>query len=104
MTIPTRIKTRQKDGVTEILCRVNHPMEAPRCGEVTNNEKGVAHFIQKLIFEAKGKQILEADLGATISKDPVFIVRVSGLRAGDSVAVRWTDNKGQKGSASTTIA
>lgn len=63
-----------------------------------------AHFIQKVIFEVNGKQIAEADVGTSISKDPFFAVRIKGVKSGDSVEVRWTDNKGERGRASTTIA
>ncbi len=63
-----------------------------------------AHFIQKLIFEVNGRQVAEADIGMAVAQDPVFIVRVRGTRSGDAIRVKWTDNRGEKGSASTFVA
>ena len=100
----TRIKTRQRGSATEVLCLVDHPMETgqridPRTGRVVP-----AHFIQKLIFEVNGKQVAEADIGTAIAQDPVFIVRIRGTSSGDTIKVKWTDNRGEKGSASTFVA
>jgi sulfur-oxidizing protein SoxZ len=63
-----------------------------------------AHFIQKLIFEVNGRQVAEADIGTAVAQDPVFIVRVRTTRSGDAIRVKWTDNRGEKGSASTFVA
>lgn len=63
-----------------------------------------ARFIQKVIFEINGLTVAEVDIGTAIARDPVFTVRVRGVKRGDSIRVKWTDNKGEKGGASTTIA
>ena len=62
-----------------------------------------AHFIQKVIFEVNGLPVAEVDIGTAIARDPVFTVRVKSAKRGDSIRVKWTDNKGEKGGASTTI-
>jgi sulfur-oxidizing protein SoxZ len=99
----TRIKTRQRNGVTEILCLIDHPMETGGRIDTRTNRAVPAHFIQKLIFEVNGRQVAEADVGTAVAQDPVFIVRVRGIRSGDSIRVRWTDNRGDKGGASTFV-
>ncbi len=104
MARSTRIKTRQRSGVTEVLCLIDHPMETGQRIDPRTNRVIPAHFIQKLIFEVNGKQVAEADIGTAVAQDPVFVVRVRGTRSGDTIRVKWTDNKGEKGSASTFVA
>lgn len=105
MAKTTKIKTRQRSGnTTEILCLVNHPMETGERIDKRTHRTVPAHFIQKVIFEVNGQPVAEADVGAAVSTDPVFVVRIKGTKPGDSVRVKWTDNKGEKGGASTTVA
>ncbi len=100
----TKIKTRAKDGATEILVLVNHPMETGQRVDPKTKEKVPAHFIQNLNIEVNGKPVASADLGVAISKDPLIAVAVKGAKAGDKVKASWTDNKGENGSAETTVS
>jgi sulfur-oxidizing protein SoxZ len=100
----TKIKTRAKDGATEILVLVNHPMETGQRVDPKTKEKVPAHFIQNLNIEVNGKPVASADLGVAISKDPLIAVAVKGAKAGDKVKASWTDNKGESGSAETTVS
>ena len=100
----TRIRTRHRSGVTEVLCLIDHPMETGRRIDPRTHRTIPAHFIQKVIFEVNGKQVAQADIGTAVAQDPVFIIRVRGTRSGDAIRVKWTDNRGEKGSASTFVA
>lgn len=99
----TLVKTRQRGDVTEILCLVDHPMETGKRIDLRTHAVIPAHFIQKVIIEVNGRVVAEADIGTAIARDPVFTVRVRGAKRGDSIRVKWTDNKGEKGGASTTV-
>ncbi len=99
----TKIKTRPKEGGTEILVLVNHPMETGQRVDPKTKEKVPAHFIQKMTIEVNGKPVAVADLGVAVSKDPLIGVEVKGAKAGDKVKASWTDNKGETGNAETTI-
>jgi sulfur-oxidizing protein SoxZ len=83
---------------------IDHPMETGQRIDPRTKRVVPAHFIQKLIFEVNGRQVAEADIGTAVAQDPVFIVRVRGIRSGDAIRVKWTDNRGEKGSASTFAA
>jgi sulfur-oxidizing protein SoxZ len=104
MAKATQVKTRSKAGSTEILCRINHPMETGWRVDKDTKQRIPPHFIQKIVFEVNGKQVAVADVGMGMSRDPLFIIRVKGAKPGDSVEVKWTDNKGERGNASTTVA
>ena len=100
----TRIETRSRADATEILCRINHPMETGRRTSRRNGKRVPAHFIQRIVFELNGEQVAETHLGTGIAADPLLVIRVKGARSGDAVAVRWTDNSGERGGASTTVS
>ena len=98
----TKIKTRPKDGNTEILVLVNHPMETGQRVDAKTKAKIPAHWIQKLSVDLNGKTVADVDMGVAVSKDPLIAVAVKA-KAGDKVKVSWSDNKGGKGGADATV-
>lgn len=99
----TKIKTRPKDGATEILVLVDHAMETGLRVDPKTKEKIPAHWIQKLTVELNGKTVADVDMGVAISKNPLITVAVKGAKAGDKVKVNWSDNKGEKGGGDATV-
>jgi sulfur-oxidizing protein SoxZ len=99
-----KVRTKAADGATEIQALVSHPMETGQRVDAKTKEKIPAHFIQKMTFQLNGKDVAVVDTGVAVSKDPLISVRVKGAKAGDKVKVNWTDNKGESGSADTTVA
>lgn len=102
MARPTKIKVRKKGGQTEILVLVNHPMETGQRKDKKTKKKIPAHYIQKMTFDVNGKTVADANLGPAVSKNPLVGIRVAGAKKGSKVSVKWSDNKGESGSASTT--
>ncbi len=98
----TKIKTRPKDGATEILVLVSHTMETGLRVDAKTKDKIPAHWIQKLTVELNGKAVADVDMGVAISKDPLLAVAVKA-KVGDKVKVSWSDNKGEKGGAEATV-
>lgn len=97
----TKMRARPKNGGTEVLVLVNHPMETGQRVNPKTKKKIPAHFIQKMIFELNGKPVAVADLGVGISKDPLVGIQLKGTKPGDTIKVSWTDNKGESGTAET---
>jgi sulfur-oxidizing protein SoxZ len=79
-------------------------METGQRTDAKTKEKIPAHFIQKFTFAVNGKDVAVVDSGVAMSKDPLVSVRIKGAKAGDKVKVSWSDNKGESGSAETTVA
>jgi len=104
MARTTRMRTKAADGATEVLVLVNHPMETGQRKDKKTKETIPAHWIQKMTFSLNGKEVVVADLGVAISKDPLVGVKLKGAKAGDKVKVTWSDNKGETGQAETTIS
>ena len=103
MEMPTKLKIRPKDGLTEILVLVSHPMETGQRVDAKTKEKVPAHFIQTLSIQVNGKDVAVADLGVAVSKDPLIGISVAGAKKGDKVNVSWSDNLGNKGGADETV-
>jgi len=99
----TKIKTRPKDGATEILVLVNHPMETGQRVDKKTKQKVPAHWIQKLTIDVNGKTVADVEMGVAVSKDPLVAVAVKGAKSGDKVKVSWSDNKGEKGGADASV-
>jgi len=100
----TKIKTRPKDGDTEVLVLINHPMETGMRVDKKTNQKIPAHWIQKLSVELNGKVVADVDMGVAVSKDPLVGIAMKGAKTGDKVKVSWSDNKGEKGGADAIVA
>ncbi|OGI59097.1 MAG: thiosulfate oxidation carrier complex protein SoxZ [Candidatus Muproteobacteria bacterium RBG_19FT_COMBO_61_10] len=103
MEYPTKLKIRPKDGATEILILVSHPMETGLRVDSKTKEKVPAHFIQSMTIQLNGKDVAVADLGVAISKDPLVGVSIANAKKGDKVNVSWSDNQGNKGGADATV-
>lgn len=62
-----------------------------------------AHFIQELLISLNDKTVAGGMLGSAISKDPYFSIRFKKANPGDTVTIRWIDNRGQSDTASVLI-
>lgn len=94
MAAPIRIRARAKDGVTDVLVLMPHPMETG----LRKDESGrfvPAHFITDVRVQVAGRPVLEARMSIAVAADPLLNFRVRGARPGDKVEVHWTDSRGQ---------
>ncbi|MHB8535656.1 MAG: thiosulfate oxidation carrier complex protein SoxZ [Sulfuricaulis sp.] len=99
----TKIRTRTRDGVTDVLVLVDHPMETGLRTDKKTHMKVPAHFIQVMNFFLNGKEVVTANLGVAVSKDPLIGIKLKSAKPGDKLKVTWSDNKGESGSEETTI-
>src|SRR5690349_19945804 len=97
-----KIRAQLKNGITEVKVLMSHPMETGR----RKNDFGdiePAHFIQLVTATLNGKTVLEAQWGTGVSKNPYLTFRLRDAKAGDKIAVSWTDNKGDSDSIETAV-
>ena len=91
-----RMRAQLKGEVTEVKVLMTHPMETGR----RKSDVGdliPANFIQLVSATLNGKQVLEAQWGTAISKNPYLTFHLRGAKVGDMVRVNWTDNHGKTG-------
>lgn len=103
MADPIKIRVQQHGDFADIRILMQHPMETGQ----RKDDKGQAvalQFIQTFIVELNGKPLIEGQLNTSISRNPLFAFRARGIRAGDKIAVNWTDNGGERRRDEVTVA
>ena len=102
MPSPIKIRAQMKGDVAEIRVQLMHPMETGQRKD-PQGKPLAAHFVQTFSIAVNGKPVVDGQTGASISRNPVFVVKVKGAKAGEKVTVNWTDNKGEKRSDEAAI-
>lgn len=101
--IATKIRTKTRDGVTDVLVLVDHPMETGLRTDRNTKQKIPAHYIQKLTFSLNGKEVASTDLGPAVSKDPLIGIKLKDAKPGDKIKIHWSDNQGNSGGGEATV-
>lgn len=103
MAQPMKVRAALKGDVAEVKCLMNHEMENGLRKDAKTGNLVPAHFITNVTAEVGGKQVLDAQWGGGISKNPYLAFRVKGVKKGDKVVINWVDNKGETSTADATI-
>lgn len=99
-----KLRAKQSGGKATIKCLISHPMET---GQRKNKKTGKvipAHFIETVVGEHNGKQVIECLWSGGVSKNPYLSFKFTGAAKGDTVKITWTDNTGKSESAEAKIA
>lgn len=104
MAEPMKIRAQMQGGVADVKVLMNHPMETGQRKDARTGQTIPAHFIQQVTVTVGGTPVLDVQWSQAISKNPFIGLRVAGAKAGDKVAVSWSDNKGEKNIAEATVA
>lgn len=103
MADPMKIRATMQGEVADVRVLVNHPMETGQRKDSKTGELVPAHFIQSLTATVGEKKVVDAQIGSSVSRNPVFAFKVKGAKAGDKVVITWKDNKGDTRTDETTI-
>ena len=103
MADPMRIRAQAAGDKTTVRVLMSHEMET---GQRKDSAGKVipAWFIQEVTAAHNGKQVLSAEWGPSVAKNPFLQFNVKGAKAGDKISVSWTDNKGDKRSDEATVS
>ena len=93
MANPMRIRAASKDGITEVRILMNHEMETGQRRDAAG-ALVPAWFIQEVTAKLNDKDVMVAQWGPSIAKNPYFAFKIKGGKAGDTVSVTWLDNRG----------
>lgn len=102
MPDPIKLRATVKGDEGEVRMLLPHPMESGQRRDA-GGRLIPAHYITTLTVSLNGRPVIEGALGTAVSTNPLFAFQLNGAKIGDRVAVSWTDNKGQHGSAETNI-
>ena len=103
MADPMRIRAQASGGKATVRILMAHEMESGQ----RKDEAGhiaPAWFIQEVTATLNGHTVLEAEWGPGVSKNPFLQFVLKGAKAGDTVGVRWKDNRGDTRSDEATVA
>lgn len=98
-----KIRAQLKGDIADVKVLINHPMETGRRKDAKTGQFVPLHFIQHVVATINGSVVYEMQWSQSISTNPYFNFAVRGVRAGDQVAVDWTDNVGEKGHGESAV-
>ncbi len=94
MADPMRIRATLTGDVVEVKVLMSHPMETG----LRKDADGTlvpTHYINTVKASCNGKEVLTADWGPAVSKNPFLAFRFKGAAKGDKVSITWNDSKGE---------
>jgi sulfur-oxidizing protein SoxZ len=90
---PMRVRALERGGETEIKVLMRHDMETGLRKDAAG-KLIPAHFIQYFAVRHKDHEVINAQFGPSISKNPFVGFKFKGGTKGDKITVTWTDNLG----------
>lgn len=103
MTEPIKIRAQISGEITDIRILMQHPMETGQRRDESGKPLPI-HFIQTFTVKLNGLPMIEGQLNTSISKNPLFAFKSRGIKAGDKLAVLWTDNTGAQRQDEITLS
>lgn len=98
-----KIRAKNKNGQTTVKALINHPMETGMRKNKKTKKLIPAHFIQEVNCSSNGKNVLAANWGTAVSKNPYLSFKFKNSNKGDKVTLNWKDNQGNTDSTTVVI-
>jgi len=100
------IKVRAKidEGLAKVRILISHPMSIDQMDAATGQVKTPGHYIREIECTHKGATVFSADWGQAVSANPYLEFNLKGAAVGDTLTVRWRDNKNQSDSGEFKIS
>jgi sulfur-oxidizing protein SoxZ len=102
MADPMRIRAQSSADKATVRVLMSHEMETGQRKDAAGKVIP-AWYIQEVSATLNGKPVLSAQWGPSVAKNPFLQFNVKGAKAGDKVAVTWTDNRGDKRTDEATV-
>lgn len=103
MADPIRIRAQLVGQKTNVRALMAHEMESGQRKDAAG--KAVpAWYIQQVSASHNGKTVMTAHWGPSVSKNPFMQFVLKNAKAGDKVAITWTDNRGDTRTDEATVA
>ena len=94
MAANVKIRGKIKDGVASVKSLMSHPMETGTRRDPDGNLIP-AHYIERVTCYKNDQEVLSADWGASVSKNPYFAFKVKNAAPGDVIRITWVDKTGE---------
>jgi sulfur-oxidizing protein SoxZ len=93
MADPMRIRAQLSGDKATVRVLMAHEMESGQRKDAAGKTVPAWH-IQEVTALHNGKEVMTAEWGGGVSKNPFLQFVVKGAKAGDKITVTWKDNKG----------
>lgn len=103
MPDPMRIRAQAQGDHAVVKVLMSHDMETGLRKDASGKLVPAWH-ITEVSAALNGKTVMTAEWGTAISKNPFLQFHVKGAKAGDRIAIRWVDNRGESRSDEVTVA
>ena len=91
MAKKTRIKAKEKKGVTTVKAMASHAMLSYA---EAKSQKKEANFITRIVATVDGAIVYEVSTSQFLSKNPFVQFQFKGQNKGKELVFTWTDLKG----------
>jgi sulfur-oxidizing protein SoxZ len=88
-----RIRAQAQGGNAVVRVLMAHEMETGQRKDSAGKTIPAWH-ISDVTASLNGKQVLSAEWGPAVAKNPFLQFTIKGAKVGDKIAVTWKDNKG----------
>ena len=103
MADPMRIRAQMAGDKANVRVLMSHEMETGQRRD-SAGKTIPAWFIQEVTAQHNGKQVMRAEWGPSVAKNPFLQFSVKGAKAGDKITITWVDNKGDKRTDEATVS
>ena len=103
MSDPMRIRAQAAGSNAIVRVLMSHEMETGQRKDAAGKTIPAWH-ITDVTASLNGKNVLNAEWGPAVAKNPFLQFTVKGAKAGDKVTVAWLDNRGEKRSDEATVS
>jgi sulfur-oxidizing protein SoxZ len=93
MSDPMRIRAQAAGSNATVRVLMSHEMETGQRKDAAGKIIPAWH-ITEVTASHNGKQVLAAEWGPAVAKNPFLQFTVKGAKAGDKIAIAWKDNRG----------
>ena len=103
MADPMRIRAQMQGDKAIVRVLMSHEMETGQRKDSAGKVIPAWH-ISDVVATHNGKQVLSAEWGPAVAKNPFLQFTIKGAKAGDKVAVTWKDNRGETRTDEATVS
>ena len=103
MADPMRIRAQAAGGNAVVRVLMSHEMETGQRRDSAGKPIPAWH-ITDVSAALNGKNVLNAEWGPAVAKNPFLQFTLKGAKAGDKVSITWKDNRGDTRTDEATVS
>ena len=102
MAAKVKMRAKLSGDIAKIKLLIPHPMET---GSRRDADGKIipAKYIETVVLFKNGQEVMTANWGQSVSKDPYLALQIKNCSAGDVIKVTWVDNQGDTASGEVTL-